>query len=69
MNKNYFLKSRNDSITITKANVLKFLQHRLQKSKIEEITDFTVGEYNHLVDELNKHYPDYPISYLEGRFV
>ena len=46
MNKNYFLKSRNYSITITKANVLKFLQHRLQKSKIEEITDFTVGEWD-----------------------
>jgi len=46
MNKNYFLKSRNDSITITKANVLKFLQHRLQKSKIEEITDFRVGEWD-----------------------
>ena len=36
---------------------------------VEDLTDFTVGEYNHLVDELNKHYPDYPISYLEGRFV
>ena len=46
MNKNYFLKSRNDSTTITKANVLKFLQHRLQKSKIEEIIDFTVDEWN-----------------------
>ena len=36
---------------------------------VEDLTDFTVGEYNHLVDELNKYYPDYPISYLEGRFV
>ena len=36
---------------------------------VEDLTDFTVGEYNHLVDELKKHYPDYPIEYLEGRFV
>ena len=36
---------------------------------VEDLTDFTVGEYNHLVDELNKHYPDYPIKRLEGRFV
>ena len=37
--------------------------------QIEDLTDFTVGEYNSLVDELNKHYPDYPIKRLEGRFV
>ena len=36
---------------------------------VEDLTDFTVGEYNHLVGELNKHYPDYPIEYLKGRFV
>ena len=37
--------------------------------QIEDLTDFTVGEYNDLVEELHKHYPDYPIEYLEGRFV
>ena len=37
--------------------------------QIEDLTDFTVGEYNDLVSELHKHYPDYPIDYLEGRFV
>ena len=37
--------------------------------QIEDLTDFTVGEYNNLVDELQKHYPDYPIKRLEGRFV
>ena len=37
--------------------------------QIEDLTDFTVGEYNDLVSELHKHYPDYPIEYLEGRFV
>ena len=36
---------------------------------VSDLTDFTVCEYNDLVDELNKHYPDYPIKRLEGRFV
>ena len=37
--------------------------------QIEDLTDFTVGEYNDLVSELHKHYPDYAIEHLEGRFV
>ena len=37
--------------------------------QVEDLTDFTVGEYNDLVSELHKHYPDYPIEHLEGRFV
>ena len=37
--------------------------------QVSDLTDFTVGEYNELVEKLNKHYPDYPIEYLEGRFV
>tara|TARA_R110000824_G_scaffold10325_1_gene45712 strand:- start:240 stop:542 length:303 start_codon:yes stop_codon:yes gene_type:complete len=36
---------------------------------VEDLTDFTVYEYNELVEKLNTHYPDYPIEYLEGRFV
>jgi hypothetical protein len=37
--------------------------------QVSDLTDFTVGEYNSLVEELNEHYPDYLIEYLEGRFV
>ena len=37
--------------------------------QVSDLTDFTVGEYNSLVEKLNKHYPKYPIEYLEGRFV
>ena len=36
---------------------------------VSDLTELTVWEYNKLVDELNKHYPDYPIEHLEGRFV
>ena len=36
---------------------------------VTDLTELKVWEYNKLVDELNKHYPDYPIEHLEGRFV
>ena len=36
---------------------------------VEDLTELRVWEYNELVEKLNKHYPDYPIEYLEGRFV
>jgi len=34
-----------------------------------DLTELKIWEYNKLVDELHKHYPDYPIEHLEGRFV
>ena len=37
--------------------------------QVEDLTELRVWEYNQLVDELNKHYPDYPIERLESRFV
>ena len=36
---------------------------------VEDLTELKIWEYNKLVDELEKHYPDYPIEHLEGRFV
>ena len=36
---------------------------------VEDLTEMRVWEYNQLVDELHKHYPDYPIESLESRFV
>ena len=36
---------------------------------VSDLTELTEFEYNALVEELHKHYPDYPIEYLEGRFV
>ena len=37
--------------------------------QVEDLTDLTVYEYNELVEKLNKAFPEYPIEYLEGRFV
>ena len=50
-----------------------FLQYRWWQDDewidVTDLTELRVWEYNELVDKLNKHYPDYPIEYLEGRFV
>jgi hypothetical protein len=37
--------------------------------QVEDLSELKIWEYNRLVNELHKHYPDYPIEYLEGRFV
>ena len=36
---------------------------------VTDLTELKVWEYNKLVESLNKHYPEYPIEHLEGRFV
>ena len=36
---------------------------------VTDLTELKIWEYNELVDGLHKHYPDYPIELLEGRFV
>ena len=45
MNQNYFFQTNNPSFVVTKANVLKLLQKKLKKSKIEKIIDFTILEW------------------------
>ena len=49
MNQNYFFQSNNPSFVVTKANVLKLLQKKLKKSKIEKIIVLTfkniIGSY------------------------
>ena len=37
--------------------------------QVEDLTELKIWEYNELVRELLVHFPDYPIEYLEGRFV
>ena len=34
-----------------------------------DLSEMKVWEYNHLVSELQKYYPEYPIEHLDGRFV
>ena len=37
--------------------------------QVEDLTELKVWEYNELVSQIQKKFPDYPIEYLEGRFV
>ena len=34
-----------------------------------DLSEMKVWEYNHLVSELQKYYPEYPIEHLDGSFV
>ena len=36
---------------------------------VTDLTELKVWEHAELVNALHKHYPDYPIEHLEGRFV
>ena len=36
---------------------------------VEDLTCLYIYQYEQLVSKLNKHYPKYPINYLEGRFI
>ena len=36
---------------------------------VTDLTELKIWEYTDLVNQLKEHYPDYPIDYLEGRFV
>ena len=38
-------------------------------TQVEHLSDWTIWEYNELVEKLHKHYPGFHIDYLEGRFV
>ena len=47
----------------------KFKEIDMDFVDVEDLTELAVWEYNKLVDELEKHYPDYPIENLEGSFI
>ena len=47
----------------------KWLQENEEWIDVTDLTELKIWEYNQLVSKIQKHYPDYPIEYLEGRFV
>ena len=47
----------------------KWLQENEEWIAVTDLTELKVWQYNELIYELNKYYPDYAIEYLEGRFV
>ena len=50
-----------------------FLQYKWWEedewTEVSDLSELKIWEYNELADKLNKHYPDYPIERLDGRFV
>jgi len=47
----------------------KFKEIDMDFVDVEDLTELKIWEYTELVIQLEKHYPDYPIEYLEGRFI
>ena len=37
--------------------------------EVSDLSNLIIYQYNELVEKLNKYYPNYPIEYLEGRFI
>ena len=37
--------------------------------EVSDLTELKVWQYNELVKQLHKHYPDYEIDKLEGKFI
>jgi len=36
---------------------------------VEDLTELKVFQYQELVKQIKKHYPDYNIEYLKGKFI
>jgi hypothetical protein len=71
INEGCFGKELKYRCTLWKDNIYLESQQEEQDDwvQVEDLTELKIWEYNKLVDELHKHYPDYPIEHLEGRFV
>ena len=71
INEGCFGKELKYRCTVCKDNIYLESQQEEQDDwvQVEDLSELKIWEYNRLVDELHKHYPDYPIEYLEGRFV
>jgi hypothetical protein len=71
INEGCFGKELKYRCTVCKDNIYLESQQEEQDDwvQVEDLSELKIWEYNRLVNELHKHYPDYPIEYLEGRFV
>ena len=50
-------------------NELLFIDDSIDECQVSDLTELKVWQYNVLVRALNKHYPDYKIKLLTGRFI
>ena len=51
-------------------NVLYWSEYGIEElNEVEDLTELRVWEYQELVKQIKKHYPDYNIEYLKGKFI
>ena len=51
-------------------NILYWSEYGIEElNEVEDLTELKVWQYQELVKEIKKHYPDYNIDYLIGKFI
>ena len=53
-----------------KDNILYWSEYGIEElNEVEDLTELKIWQYNDLVEKIYKHYPDYDIEHLKGRFI
>ena len=51
-------------------NVLYWSEYGIEQlDEVEDLTELRIWQYQELVKQIKKHYPDYNIDYLIGKFI
>lgn len=51
-------------------NILYWSEYGIEElEEISDLTELKVWQYNYLVEQIKKHYPNYNIEYLKGMFI
>ena len=51
-------------------NVLYWSEYGIEQlEEVEDLTELRIWQYQELVKQIKKHYPDYNIEYLIGKFI
>ena len=53
-----------------KDNTLYWSEYGIEElDEVEDLTELRIWQYQELVKQIKKHYPDYNIEYLKGMFI
>ena len=59
-----------DFYYVIKDNTLYYTEYGVADYiEVEDLTELKVWQYQELVKQIKKHYPDYNIEYLKGMFI
>ena len=51
-------------------NILYWSEYGIEElNEVEDLTELKVWQYQEIVKQIKKHYPDYNIDYLIGKFI